>query len=324
MNSLWRLIKKGNTSSAVAALGNTALAILKGIAAVISGSGAMFASAMHSIADAINQGFVFAGSVIAERTPTRRFPAGFGRIINIFCMIAVLVVTIMAYETVLKGFKLFAHPEEASNFTLNFIVLAVAIVIDGLILFKAMKEIIKEARLKVSGLAIIGAAFRNVGRAAPPTRLVFYEDIVATSGAVLALVAVIVSRFSDFNQLDGIAAILIGILMFGVAFKVGYDNMVGLIGVSAPVDVENRIANLLLADPEVVDINQIRILQEGRTYHVEAIIELRKGMTLADADDVKFRNRDILLNDPDISDVALAIIEDNNVKNWIQSQKKST
>jgi cation diffusion facilitator family transporter len=324
MNSLWRLIKKGNTSSAVAALGNTALAILKGIAAVISGSGAMFASAMHSIADAINQGFVFAGSVIAERTPTRRFPTGFGRIINIFCMIAVLVVTIMAYETVLKGFKLFAHPEEASNFTLNFIVLAVAIVIDGLILFKAMKEIIKEARLKVSGLAIIGAAFRNVGRAAPPTRLVFYEDIVATSGAVLALAAVVVSRFSDFNQLDGIAAILIGILMFGVAFKVGYDNMVGLIGVSAPVDVENRIANLLLADPEVVDINQMRILQEGRTYHVEAIIELRKGMTLADADDVKFRNRDILLNDPDISDVALAIIEDNNVKNWIQSQKKST
>ncbi|MDF2669950.1 MAG: cation transporter [Paenibacillus sp.] len=320
MSSLWRLIKKGNTSSAIAALGNTALAILKGVAAAISGSGAMFASAMHSIADAVNQGFVFAGSVIAERQPTRRFPTGFGRIINLFCMVAVLVVTIMAYETVLEGFHLIAHPAEATNFLLSFIVLLIAIAIDGLILFKAMKEITKEARLKVSGFAIIGAAVRNAGRAAPPTRLVFYEDIVATSGAVLALLAVVLSHFTSFNQLDGVAAIIIGILMFGVAFKVGYDNMVGLIGVSAPVDVENRIANILLSDPNVVDISRLRVLQEGRTYHVEAIIELRKGMTLADADDVKFRNRDKLLNDPDISDVALAIIEDNSSKNWTQSQ----
>lgn len=58
--------KKGNTSSAVAALGNAAIAILKGVAAALSGSGAMFASAMHSVADAVNQGFVFVGSVLAS------------------------------------------------------------------------------------------------------------------------------------------------------------------------------------------------------------------------------------------------------------------
>ncbi|GLI10710.1 cation diffusion facilitator transporter [Paenibacillus tyrfis] len=313
---LWALLKKGNTSSLMAALGNTAVAAAKGVAAALSGSGAMFASAMHSVADAINQGFVFAGSVLAEKQPTRRFPTGFGRVINLFCMAAVMVVSFMAYETILEGFHLLAHPAQASNFWLNFAILLIAILTDGAILWKAMKEIVREARVEAKGLAIIPAAFRNVGRSAPPTRLVFYEDIVATLGAALALIAVIVTQLSDFKMLDGIATILIGFLMVGVAFKVGYDNMVGLIGVAAPKDVEDRVAGLLLADPDVRDINQLRILQEGRTYHVDGYVELRVGLTLADADDIKFRLKAMLLSDPDITDVTLGILEDNGVRDW--------
>lgn len=309
-------IKKGNVSSLAAALGNTALAAIKGVAAAVSGSGAMFASAMHSVADAVNQGFVFAGSVLAEKKPTRRFPTGFGRVVNIFCMVAVIVVSIMAYETIKEGYHLLQHPSQATNFWLNFFILLLAIVVDGAILLKAMKEIVKETRSEARGLAVIPAAFRNVGRAAPPTRLVFYEDIVATSGAALALIAVIVTQFSDFKAFDGIATMFIGVMMIGVAFKVGYDNMVGLIGVAAPLDVEERIAALILADPDVTDINKLRILQEGRFYHVESYIELRAGLSLADADDIKFRIRDRLLSDPDISDVTLGIIEDNGVRDW--------
>jgi divalent metal cation (Fe/Co/Zn/Cd) transporter len=72
MESIWKWIKKGNTSSATAAVGNAGLALVKGAAAFMSGSGAMFASAMHSVA--VNQGFVFVGSVLAEKKPTPRFP----------------------------------------------------------------------------------------------------------------------------------------------------------------------------------------------------------------------------------------------------------
>ncbi|TYP79550.1 cation diffusion facilitator family transporter [Paenibacillus methanolicus] len=315
MSGFWQMVKKGNTSSAVAALGNAGLAVLKGIAAGISGSGAMFASAMHSVADAVNQAFVFTGSVLAERAPTKRFPTGFGRVINIFCMIAVIVVTVMAYETVLEGVHLLQHPADASNFWLNFGVLIVAIAVDGFVLIKAMKEIVKETRADmVGGFAM--AAIRNVGRAAPPTRLVFYEDVVATSGALLALIAVVIAEFTTFRLFDGIATVVIGILMVGVAFKVGYDNMVGLIGVAAPLDIEMRVASVILDDPDVTDINKMRILQEGRFYHVEGYIELRPGLTLAVADDIKFRVRDKLLATPDIADVTLGIIEDNGVRDW--------
>ncbi|WP_404823801.1 cation diffusion facilitator family transporter [Paenibacillus rhizovicinus] len=310
------MMKKGNTSSLAAALGNAGVAILKGIAAGVSGSGAMFASAMHSVADSVNQAFVFTGSILAEREPTKRFPTGFGRVINLFCMVAVIVVTIMAYETIIEGFHLIRHPAHATNFWLNFIVLLISISVDGVVLIKAMKEIVHETRDEAKGFAVVGAAIRNVGRAAPPTRLVFYEDIVATSGAALALIAVIISRFTSFTVFDGIATIIIGLLMVGVAFKVGYDNMVGLIGVAAPRVVEDKIAQIILADAYVTDINKMRVIQEGRFYHVEGAIELRKGMTLADADDIKFRIRDKLLAMPEISDVTLGIIEDNGVRDW--------
>ncbi|WP_134684400.1 cation diffusion facilitator family transporter [Brevibacillus migulae] len=315
--SFYALLKKGNKSSAIAMIGNAVIAAIKGFAAAFSGSGAMFASAMHSLADAVNQGFVFLGSVLSEKKPTPKFPTGFGRVINIFCMIAVIVVTIMAYETIKEGIHLLQHPVHSEGgFWLNVIVLVVNLLVDGAILVKAMKEIIHESRAETIGTGLIMAAFKNVGRAAPPTRLVFYEDLVAVTGALLALIAVVVTSLTNFALLDGLSTIMIGLLMVGVAFRVGYDNMVGLIGVAAPKDVEEKVAQIIFSDPYVTDINKIRIMQEGRYYHVEALMELRPGMSLADADDVKLRVRDKLIADPDITDVVLGIIEDNGVRNW--------
>jgi divalent metal cation (Fe/Co/Zn/Cd) transporter len=68
----------------------------------------------------------------------------------------------------------------------------------------------------------------------------------------------------------------------------------------------------------------MRVMQEGRYYHIDGLIELKKGMSLADADDIKFRIRDKLLSDPDITDVTLGILEDNGVKNWIPVQDRET
>ncbi|OMF21169.1 cation transporter [Paenibacillus sp. FSL H8-0548] len=318
----WVLVKKGNKSSAIAMIGNAIIAVIKGFAASFSGSGAMFASSMHSLADAVNQGFVFAGSILSEKKPTPRFPTGFGRVINIFCMIAVIVVTVMAYETIREGWHLIQHPVASEGIWLNIGVLLVNLIVDGLILIKAMKEILTEAKVEASGFKIMRAAFKNVGRSAPATRLVFYEDIVAVTGAFLAMVAVIVVSLTTFEVMDGLVTILIGLLMVGVAFRVGYDNMVGLIGVSAPKEVSDKVSNIILSEPLVTDIYQLRILQEGRYYHVEAMMELKPGLTLADADDIKFKVRDRLLQDTDITDAILGIIEDDGVKSWTPIAKK--
>ena len=309
-------LKKGYKSSGIAAVGNTILAIIKGIAAGISGSGAMFATTMHSVADATNQGFVFFGSILAEKDPTRKFPAGFGRVINLFVLIAVIVISIMAYETILKGWEIITHPKASTNLWLNIFILILAILIDGLVLIKAMKEISLETRSETKGFSIVTSAFKNVRYAAPPTRLVFYEDVVATFGALLALISVILADLTKLYFLDGIGTILIGILLIGIAIKIGFENTIGLIGVAAPKVVEDRIAHMILSEPHVVDIKKMRILQEGRKYHVESYIELKKGFTLADADDIKFRVRDSVLEDPDIGDVTMGILESDDIQSW--------
>lgn len=312
------LIKRGNKSSGSAAIGNTCIAVVKGIAFALTGSGSMFATMMHSIADAVNQVFVFTGSVLAEKRPTRRFPDGFGRVINLFCMVAVIVVTIMAYETMHEGFHLLRHPAtESDGYWINVIVLVLSIAADGFVWVKAMNEVLHESRVEAKGIGKFFASLKNVKRAAPPTRLVYYEDLVATTGGLLAMIAVLVTALTNFSLLDGISSILISFMMIGVAFRVGYDNMVGLIGVAAPPEIEERIARIIFDDPLVTDIYQMRILQEGRYYHVEGLIELKRGMTLADADDIKFKVRDKLLADPHISDVTLGIIEDNGIRNWV-------
>lgn len=313
--SLIKKIKKGNVASGLSALGNLFIAGLKAVAATISGSGTMFASSMQSFADTINQGFVFIGSVLAEHPPTKRFPSGFGRVINIFCMIAVVVVTIMGYETIKEGWFLLHNPTEASNFILNLSILLIAFLVDGFILMKAMKEIRNEAGVTEEG-ALLSTAFKNVHQAAPATRLVFYEDLVATLGALLAITGIVVSQFFNILEADGIASMIIGILMLYVAYRVGYENMVGLIGVAAPAEVEEKVIEVLLQDKDVVDIKRIRMIQEGRLYHVEGTIELRKGLTLDEADDIKLRLKNLLLNRKEVADVVLGIIEDDEKKDW--------
>src|SRR5699024_1721864 len=124
-------LKKGNRSAATAAAGNFIIALSKGIAAFVSGSGSMLATTVHSVADTLNQLFVFFGSILAEKEPTRRFPAGFGRTVNLFVLIAVMIIGIMAYETIKEGWNLIQNPHPSEHILINASVLVIAILIDG-------------------------------------------------------------------------------------------------------------------------------------------------------------------------------------------------
>ncbi|MYL35009.1 cation diffusion facilitator family transporter [Pontibacillus yanchengensis] len=313
----WKeLIKKGNTSSATAALGNLVITIAKAFGAYFSGSGAMLATTFHSLADSVNQGFVFFGSVLAEKKPTKRFPTGFGRVINIFVMVAVIIVTVLGYESIKEGWHLIQHPKESGAFWLNIGILLFNVIIDGAILIKVMKEINAEAHVEVSGLSFIPNSIKHLSEASPPTRLVFFEDVVAVTGALLAIIGIVIVTFTNFAILDGVVTLLIGVLMLIIAFRIGYENMIGLIGVAAPVDVERDVAKQILEHPKVVDIKRMRIVKEGRTYHVEGLLELEEDLSLEEADDIKFKVWNQLLQKKDISDVTLGIIETDNEEDW--------
>ena len=141
MKKLMLLLKQGNKSAFIAACVNSIIAILKGIAYFMTGNVAMFAETLHSLGDAANQFFVFIGSALSKKAPTERFPEGFGRLVNLVLLGAVLIVGIMSYETIKEGFHHILHPTESTGIVINLTVLLAAVVLESYVLFKAMKEV---------------------------------------------------------------------------------------------------------------------------------------------------------------------------------------
>jgi cation diffusion facilitator family transporter len=320
MSELFILLKKGNKSALLAAVINTIISIIKGFAYMLTGNVAMFAETMHSIGDAANQFFVFIGSALSKKAPTARFPNGFGRLVNLVLLGAVLIVGIMAYETIIEGYHHIIHPTESEGFLINVGVLTVAIILEAFVLFKAMKETIHDVGIEAKGMGIVTKSFANVNKAKPATKLVFLEDLVATLGGILALAAVLISHFTPFHQAEGIASIIIGLLMFYVVGKIFLDNAAGVLGEADEV-MQNKIGSAVLEDPDVRDIQEIAVLKEGDELHVEIKIEVDPQMTLAEADDIKDRIEEKILKEKGVTDVIVEFDEDDQISAWENREK---
>ncbi|WP_050614469.1 cation diffusion facilitator family transporter [Bacillus testis] len=315
MKELLMLLRKGNKSAFIAAIVNAVIAIIKAVAYVLTGNVAMFAETLHSLGDAANQFFVFVGSALSKKAPTDRFPNGFGRLVNLVLLGAVLIVGIMSYETIKEGFSHIFHPTESTGFLISVTVLSAGILLEGFVLLKAMKEIVHGAGLQSKGLGIVADSFRHFSKAKPATKLVFLEDFVATSGGALALIAIIISHYTPFHQAEGIASILIGLMMFFVVGKVFLDNAAGALGESDE-EMEAHIGNIIINDPDVADIEDLAVMKEGESVHVEVEIEIDPHMTIAQADVIKDRLEAKILSQPGVSDVIIEFDQNDGVQNW--------
>ena len=145
MTGMFKLLKQGNKPSLLAGIVNTIIAILKGIAFFLTGNVAMFAETLHSLGDAANQFFVFIGSALSRKAPTPQFPNGFGRVVNLVCLGAVIIVAIMSYEAVKEGWHHVMNPTESGGFIINLSVLGIAIILEIGVLYKAGQEILHDA-----------------------------------------------------------------------------------------------------------------------------------------------------------------------------------
>ncbi len=315
MGEILQLLKRGNKSAMLAAIINTIISIIKGVAFMFTGNVAMFAETMHSLGDAANQFFVFIGSALSKKAPTEKYPNGFGRLVNLVLLGAVLIVGIMAFETIKEGYHHVLHPTESGGFLINVLVLAVATILESFVLFKAMKEILHEIEVEARGLNVFVKSFANLGKAKPATKLVFMEDLVATLGGLLAIIAVVIAHYTNFHELEGIASILIGVLMFIVVGKVFLDNAAGVLG-QADEEMEDKIGTLVMEDPDVKDIQGITVIKEGEDLHVELEIEVDPTLTVAEADDIKDRLHEKILAEKGVVDVTIEFDEEDGVKNW--------
>ncbi|KIL45017.1 cation diffusion facilitator family transporter [Jeotgalibacillus soli] len=319
MGEFFTLLKEGNKPSLLAAVVNTIIGVLKAGAFLLTGNVAMFAEMMHSFGDAANQFFVFIGSALSKKSPTDRFPNGFGRLVNLVCLGAVIIVGILAYETIKEGLHHILHPKASSGFLISLSVLGIAVVLELFVLFKAGKEVLHETGQDAKGIQVMAKSFGSLKRAKPATKLVFMEDLVATIGGILAMLAVVIAHFSGFVQIEGIVSIIIGLMMFYVVGKVFLENARGAIG-ETDEEMRQHIADILLANPAVTDIQRLNVIKEGELLHVEAEIEVDHKMTIAEADDLKDRLSLLIFAQKGVSNVVIEFDEIDQITHWIKQR----
>lgn len=328
MSGLFNLLKKGSVSSLVAAIVNFILGCLKFAAYVFTGNVAMFAEMMHSFGDSANQLFVWVGSAVSKKAPNEKFPFGYGRLVNIVCLFAVIIVAILAYETILEGIHHIQHPAAAgdhnpTHFLINVGVLLIGVVLETSVLYKAGKEVLEEAHKPTTGLHPLTTSFLNLDKAKPATKLVFMEDTVATGGGVIALIAIVISRFTGFTMIEGIVSVIIGLAMFYVVFKVFMENAAGAIG-RADEEMEVHASKIILEHPEVSDIKRLVVMKEGEDKHIEALVEtLGHQFNLRELTEIKKALIVRLLQEPHVTDVNIEIMEDDGSDDWVSGNGSS-
>ena len=318
VRELFGLMKFGAKSALWAAIINTVLGIIKTAAYLITGNVAMFAEMMHSFGDAANQFFVFIGSGLSKKSPTERFPGGFGRLVNLVLLGAVLIVAILAYETIVEGIhhiRSGAHSEDW--FWLNMGVLGLAVILELFVLHKAMKEIThKIPKEQTKGLKIVPMAFKHVKTANPATKLVFLEDLVAVGGALLAMIAIVIATYTPFHSATGYASVIIGLMLVVVVGRIFLDNSAGVLGV-ADLDMEERMGNEIMKHPKVNDIQTIDVVREGDDLHVELKVEVTPDMTVQEADEIRdYIAGQIKKRVPNVTDIIIEFDQDDDIVHW--------
>jgi cation diffusion facilitator family transporter len=236
---------------------NTAIAIAKGVAAVLTGSGAMLAEAVHSVADAGNQLLLILGLRQTRKDPTEDHPLGFGKSIYFWSfLVAVILFSVGGMFSVYEGTHKLLHPEPLSYPWVAVGVLLFAIIAESISLWGCLREVNKERM----GRSLF-QWFRHSRSSA--LIVVFGEDIAALLGLVFALLAILATFVTGNPLWDALGTICIGVLLIVIAFFVAVEVKDLLIGQSVESSTLAEMKVFLGSRAEIDELFNVLTMQFG-------------------------------------------------------------
>lgn len=236
---------------------NTGILIAKGVAAVITGSSAMLAEAIHSAADCGNQVLLLFGMKDAKRAPDAKHPLGYGKAVYFWAfLVAVLLFTLGGLFSIYEGWHKLHQPEPMTNPGVAIAVLLIAFILEAFSLAGCIKEI-----RKCSCNRSLWQFFRTSRNS--ELIVVLGEDIAALAGLGFALVAVVLAFVTGNPLYDALGSIAVGALLVIVAILLSIEIKAMIIGESAEAETEDAIRAFLLARPEVAEVYTLLTLQLG-------------------------------------------------------------
>ncbi|MCA8911434.1 MAG: cation diffusion facilitator family transporter [Planctomycetes bacterium] len=247
---------------------NAIITVLKFIGFAVSGSGSMFAEAMHTLADTGNQALLFIGIKRSERPANEMFSYGYGGERFLFALLSAVGIFVLGCGvTVYHGVEALLHPNPLKIGWLDFVILGVGFCLDGFVLLKAVKAI--NARRGDKSLLKFLRTTDD-----PTIAAVLLEDSVACFGVILALTGILLSYFTRMPIFDAIGSIFIGGLLGFIAVWLGYKNRGLMLGRAIPPQMQQQALDFLNAQPSVDRVRHIQSRIIGAdTYTLKAEID---------------------------------------------------
>ncbi|TAL84307.1 MAG: cation diffusion facilitator family transporter [Rhodanobacter sp.] len=236
---------------------NFAIFIAKSFAALLTGSGAMLAEAVHSLADCGNQGLLLLGIRQAKRPPSDEFPLGWGRALYFWSfLVAILLFSVGGMFSLYEGIHKLSHPEPLRWPWLALGVLIFGIVVEGISMHGCMREV-----NKARGAQSLWTWFRETRSS--ELLVIFGEDLAALLGLGLATLAVGATMLTGNLLFDALGTIGIGVLLLVVAVLVAIEVKALLIGQGMEPRRRAELLGFLQTRPEVAEILNLISLQMG-------------------------------------------------------------
>jgi len=257
----------GSSKKAIyaALVGNGLIAVTKFGAAAVTGSAAMFAEGIHSLVDTGNQILLLYGLRAAQRPASPSFPFGHGKEIYFWSfVVAIMIFALGAALSFYKGLEHVLHPEPLSSVGINYVVLGLAILFEGAALTIALREF----KRSKGNLGYLDA----VSRGKDPTLFVIvFEDSAALLGLLVAMAGIFLYQITGNPIFDGLASMVIGVILGITAIWLAYETKSLLIGESADPDTVASIRETAISHPLVKSVNEIATLHMGPEYVVVTI-----------------------------------------------------
>ena len=260
-----------------ALVANGLIAVTKFGAAAMTGSAAMMAEGIHSIVDTGNQGLLLYGMKRAQRPADDQFPFGHGKEIYFWSfVVAIMVFAVGAGVSIYEGVHRVLHPEPITDPFINYIVLALAAVFEGVAWWFAWRAF--RGQMRGRGLAAAVRASKD-----PTTFVVLFEDSAALLGLVVAAIGLTLSQVLALPVFDGIASIGIGCILACTAIWLAVRTKSLLIGEAADPELVADVRARAAALPAVEHVNEVLTLHMGPNHVLLTIsVDARNDLPAGD------------------------------------------
>jgi len=248
----------GSTKAVYAALiANSGIAVAKFAGAAYTGSSAMLSEGVHSVVDTGNQALLLFGMKRAKRPADPRHPFGYGREVYFWSfVVAILLFAIGAGVAIYEGIHKIQDPHPVTNAYINYIILSFGIVLELGSWWIAFKEFNKSRNGQ--------GWWQSVRQGKDPVILtVLFEDTGALLGLVVALVGIALGQALDMPVLDGVASVIIGLLLAIASIILAIETKGLLIGESASPEMDDAIRTLVGDTHGVTNVNEVLTMHMG-------------------------------------------------------------